>query len=170
MCFSGTAKNILIYSLWHLWQADNVTIHHHEKEWQKNKVHYCNSLNILVCSMSLTCGKTVNWKGLSSYHTTLRTWMSHFVSPAARLWIDGIITTFCLNKLPQMLPVSSFFQCQGSWFIIRCSSIPFSPFFWKATSIPSDSYSGKGKSSSSSGSLFSMFNASHSLWIGQFPT
>lgn len=51
----------------------------------------------------------VNWRVLSSYHTTLRTWMSHFVSPTARLWIYGIITTFCLNKLPQMLPVSRFF-------------------------------------------------------------
>lgn len=173
MCSSGTAKNILIYSTgWHLWHADNVTIHHRQKEWQKNKLHYCNSVIILVCSHELHMWKNrVNWRVLRSYHTTLRTWMSHFVSPTARLWIYGIITTFCLNKLPQMLPVSSVFfntmDHDSSSDVFRCSSIPF---FWKVTSIPSDSYSGKGKGSSCSGSLFSMFDASHSLWIGRFPT
>lgn len=112
MCSSGTAKNIPIYSTgWHLWQADNVTIHHREKEWQKNKLHYCNSVIILVCSHELDMWKNrINWRVLCSDHTTLRTWINHFVSPTARLWIYGIITTFCLNKLPQMLPVSSFFS------------------------------------------------------------
>lgn len=110
MCSSSTAKNIPIYSTgWHLWQADNVTIHHCEKEWQKNKLHYCNSVIIPVCSHELDVWKNrVNWRVLCTYHTTWRTWMSHFVSPAERLWICDIITTFCLHKLPQM-PLSRFF-------------------------------------------------------------
>lgn len=55
-----------------------------------------------------------NRRVLCFYHTTLRMWMSRFASPTARLWIYGILTTFCLNKLPQMLPVSSFFHDSSS--------------------------------------------------------
>lgn len=110
----------------------------------------------------------VNWRVPRSYHTTLRTWMGHFVPPAARLWIYGIIITFYLNKTPQILPMSSVIflrlcivtHHEGQMFLY----IPF-----LVTSIPSDSYSGKGKVSSCGGSLFSMFVASHSLWIGWFP-
>lgn len=124
--------------------------------------------------MSLTWKNRLNWRGLRSYHTSLRIWMSHFVSPAATLCRYDIITMFCLIKLPQTLPVSFFslFFPPRLWIRNRQPGQMFLyiPFFWRATSIPSDSYSGKGKGSSCSGSLFSMFDASHSLWIGRFPT
>lgn len=137
MCSSGTAKNIPLYSTgWHLWQADNVTIHHCEKEWQKNKLHYCNSVIILVCSHELDVWKNrVNWRVLCSYHATLRTWMSHFVSPTERLWTYDIIRTFCLIKLPQMLPCKSFFFFSMRWIMIHHQM-----FFHSILSILLESY------------------------------
>lgn len=170
MCSSVTARNIPIYSTApHLWQADNVAIHRLKKKSGRKTLHYCNSVVLLVCSHEHDMWKNrVNWRAPRSYHTTLRTWMGHFVAPAARLWIYGTIITFYLNKAPQILPMSSVIflrlcivtHHEGQMFFY----IPF-----LVTSIPSDSYSGKGKGSSCGGSLFSMFVASHSLCIGWFP-
>lgn len=93
-------------------------------------LHYWNSVILLVHSREHDMWKnTVNRRVRRSYHTTLRTWMSHFVPPAVRLWIFGIIIMFYLNKPPQILPMSSvlvffvffFFSFWGfgSWVIIR---------------------------------------------------